>query len=84
MILELCTGLLFVNSSLTMYFCSILVGTFNYLRLGVCTALCMEWDKGLHFNCYGANIPTVPALRNYILYSDLAVEFSLNEIYDSV
>ncbi|KAJ6867549.1 hypothetical protein NC652_038680 [Populus alba x Populus x berolinensis] len=44
----------------------------------------MEWDKGLHFNCYAANIPTVPALRNYILYSDLAVEFSLNEIYDSV
>jgi hypothetical protein len=33
---------------------------------------------------FAANIPTVPALRNYILYSDLADEFSLNEIYDSV
>ncbi|KAH8483113.1 hypothetical protein H0E87_027753 [Populus deltoides] len=34
--------------------------------------------------CYAANIPTVPALRNHILNSDLADEFSLNEIYDSV
>jgi hypothetical protein len=33
MILELYTGLLFVNSSLTMYFCSILVGTFFCLLL---------------------------------------------------